>query len=119
MTWFLLYLHANTLYLITGTLASTLQGVTIFLIPSDVCNREYFGQIISTMICAGQTTGGKDTCQGDSGGPLVSLGPNSLWQQNGIVSWGDGCARAGKPGVYTNVPPFVAWITSIMKVIYF
>ncbi|XP_040181392.1 transmembrane protease serine 4 isoform X2 [Rana temporaria] len=98
-----------------STLASTLQGVTIFLISNELCNREYFGQILPTMICAGQTGGGKDTCQGDSGGPLVSLGPNSLWQQNGIVSWGDGCARAGKPGVYTKVAPFLSWITSIMK----
>ncbi|KAM5132318.1 transmembrane protease serine 4 isoform 1-T2 [Mantella aurantiaca] len=99
-----------------ANLASTLQEVTISLILNDACNQEYFGQILNTMMCAGQFSGGKDTCQGDSGGPLVSLGSNTRWQQNGIVSWGDGCGRPQKAGVYTRTTSFLPWISSLMKV---
>ena len=55
-------------------------------------------------ICAGKA--GVDTCQGDSGGPMVKRDSTGRWIQVGIVSWGLGCARAGYPGVYTQVSRF-------------
>ena len=61
-----------------------------------VFSSEYFP---SLMVAAGAK--GKDSCQGDSGGPLFNPGPTST--QVGIVSVGLGCARAGFPGVYTEV----------------
>uniref|UniRef100_A0A5S6LZL9 Heterogeneous nuclear ribonucleoprotein D-like n=1 Tax=Xenopus tropicalis TaxID=8364 RepID=A0A5S6LZL9_XENTR len=98
-----------------AALASQLQEVAISLISSTTCNQEYGGQILDTMLCAGKIAGGADTCQGDSGGPLVSLGQSSHWEQVGIVSWGDGCGRPNRVGVYTDVQSFLNWIYGVMK----
>ena len=73
----------------------------------------YAGQIIpAEEICAGYASGGVDTCQGDSGGPMFRRDSANAWIQVGIVSWGDGCARPNKPGVYTQVSYFAASIRS-------
>ncbi len=59
----------------------------------------FFG---ATMIGAGELAGGKDSCQGDSGGPLFLPGTVQS-ALVGDVSWGTGCARSLKPGVYGEV----------------
>lgn len=85
-------------------------------VPRTTCNlpQAYDGRITANMICAGERAGGKDSCQGDSGGPLT-FGTGTSSKLAGIVSWGDGCARPDKVGVYTRVPNYVDWIQSCVS----
>lgn len=94
-----------------GASASRLQQVSVPIVSNATCNQSqsYNGRVDTTMLCAGYAAGGKDSCQGDSGGPLfVPYG--ATWGLAGIVSWGDGCARAYKYGVYTRVGIFTDWV---------
>jgi secreted trypsin-like serine protease len=89
-----------------GDYAATLRQVTVPLVSDTTCRTAYPGGIYGTydpaaMVCAGERQGGKDACSADSGGPLLLDG-----RLAGIVSWGDGCAQARKPGVYTRVAAF-------------
>ncbi|XP_073713591.1 trypsin I-P1-like [Misgurnus anguillicaudatus] len=96
-----------------SSLPNTLQEVQIPIVNNTDCNKAY-GIITSNMLCAGFTSGGKDSCQGDSGGPMVYKN-DSLWIQPGIVSFGRSCAEAGFPGVYTRVSQYQSWINSYIS----
>uniref|UniRef100_A0A672KAA1 Suppressor of tumorigenicity 14 protein homolog n=1 Tax=Sinocyclocheilus grahami TaxID=75366 RepID=A0A672KAA1_SINGR len=92
-----------------GSGATVLQKANVRIINSTVCDELMNGQITSRMTCAGVLSGGVDACQGDSGGPMSILSNERMYLA-GVVSWGDGCARRDKPGIYTNMPKFRAWI---------
>ena len=84
--------------------------VEIPLVDEWTCRDAYPRATIDhRTLCAGLRRGGKDSCQGDSGGPLV-VRDEDTWVQAGVVSWGHGCARPGKYGVYTSVGAFADWI---------
>lgn len=91
--------------------SDVLRAVDVPFVSSETC-RQYHGyQITDDMVCAGLQQGGKDACNGDSGGPLVRH-LSGLVYQVGIVSWGEGCARANSPGVYSSVSYYYRWISA-------
>jgi secreted trypsin-like serine protease len=61
------------------------------------------GVITDRMVCAGYAGGGVDACQGDSGGPMLVDGGRGWSWQAGITSFGQGCARPNRPGVYARL----------------
>lgn len=96
-----------------GSASDELMKANVPYVDNSTCNEKnaYKGKISAGMMCAGYAQGGTDACQGDSGGPLV-------WRKGkepilvGIVSFGEGCARQLKFGVYTRVSFYHRWIAS-------
>lgn len=85
-----------------------LKAVQVPIMDLVSCREAYFWtNVKDTEICAGYPQGGVDTCQGDAGSPLMVHD-----KMVGLVSWGYGCARAGNPGVYTNVVMLRDWIVA-------
>lgn len=85
-----------------GSAPKILQEAQVPVTTDSYCAGVYGDFDARTMICAGFVKGGVDTCQGDSGGPMFG-GTGSAMRVVGATSFGEGCARAGKPGVYARV----------------
>ena len=94
-----------------GDGSNTLKATSVPALPdSQMQNQLVYGGDFdpASMLGAGFFAGGTDSCQGDSGGPLV--GPSTIYPGTpsavrliGVVSFGDGCARVNRPGVYSRI----------------
>ena len=95
-----------------GISSNMLMEVTVPIHSNSSCEADYADlgwPITNNMLCAAAE--GKDSCQGDSGGPgFVIDGTQNMDRLAGVVSFGRGCAREGRPGVYTRVSRFLNWI---------
>jgi secreted trypsin-like serine protease len=86
-----------------GDLPDNLQEARVPITTDQYCSGAYSDFDPATMVCAGFPQGGVDTCQGDSGGPMFGRTSAGALRVVGATSWGEGCARPGKPGVYARV----------------
>ncbi|XP_053622053.1 trypsin-like isoform X1 [Plodia interpunctella] len=98
----------------TESFAPVLRAASVPVLDLATCRKsQVLGgrqqPILDSMICAGVLSGGVDACRGDSGGPLACPA-GARWQLAGLVSWGAGCARRQRPGVYTRVASYVRWV---------
>ena len=106
----------NTENIIGYHRSQTLREVQLQLVPLGVCNNKtaYNGIIPRRFRCAGYANGGRDGCYGDSGAPL-QCNVQGRWTVAGIMSWGAGCGKPNRYGVYTDVQHL--WSTFIKLVL--
>ncbi|NXB83232.1 FA10 factor, partial [Vidua chalybeata] len=92
-----------------GRTSKKLKVLEVPYVNRNTCKQSTNLAITENMFCAGYDTEQKDACQGDSGGPHVTRYKDTYFV-TGIVSWGEGCARKGKYGVYTKLSRFLRWV---------
>ncbi|XP_068744887.1 chymotrypsin-like protease CTRL-1 [Montipora capricornis] len=99
---------------IGGSSPNILQQASVPIVGRNRCEWSYLGRIHDSMICAGLDRGGIDSCQGDSGGPMVCE-TGAIYYLQGVTSWGQGCARPNKYGVYARVKYVLKWLNEEMN----
>ncbi|MEU8548897.1 serine protease [Streptomyces roseoverticillatus] len=91
-----------------GHTPDRLRQVDVPLLSHNECKVSYSSYNDEVNICAGVE--GKDSCNGDSGGPIFRKVPGRQEPiQIGVVSYGEGCAGQGAPGIYTSLSSAKLW----------
>ncbi|XP_014294196.2 trypsin-7 isoform X2 [Halyomorpha halys] len=98
----------------TARTYSNVKVVALHLVKTDVCQKilaeKKMGRVDNeTQFCTLEEKAKKDACQGDSGGPLYCNGV--IW---GLVSWGQGCARPGHPGIFARADVARRWLEDVV-----
>jgi trypsin len=97
-----------------GGSTNMLREAFVPVVSDTTCNQAYSGGVNGpTEVCAGNPEGGVDTCQGDSGGPMI-VPDGASWVLIGATSWGEGCARPNRPGVYAELAAADAFIAGLV-----
>ncbi|XP_061776656.1 vitamin K-dependent protein C [Nerophis ophidion] len=94
--------------------SSALNVIRVPLVSRDVCAGLMSHNITNNMLCGGILGQRIDACEGDSGGPMVTLHADT-WFLVGLVSWGEGCGREDKLGIYTKVSNYNEWIDTVRE----
>ncbi|NXX89911.1 FA10 factor, partial [Centropus bengalensis] len=89
-------------------MAKRVKVLQIPYVDRNTCRSALYSLVTRNMFCAGYDKDGKDACQGDGGGPHVTKYKGTYFV-TGIISWGEGCGRQGKYGVYTKLSKFLPW----------
>ncbi|XP_036336616.1 uncharacterized protein LOC118746806 isoform X7 [Rhagoletis pomonella] len=94
-----------------STPSNILRAAELPILSDDVCKQPhvYGASLTEGMFCAGYMDESVDACDGDSGGPLICHDEDGETLY-GIISWGQHCGYANKPGVYVRVEKYVDWI---------
>ncbi|VFV21435.1 complement factor d [Lynx pardinus] len=94
----------------TGRRPDRLQQLQLRVLDRATCNQRTYhdGTITQSMMCGESNR--RDTCKGDSGGPLVCGGVAEAV----VTSGSRVCGNRKKPGIYTRLASYVAWIDGVM-----
>ncbi|XP_055154799.1 serine protease 53 isoform X5 [Symphalangus syndactylus] len=106
-----------------GAGISSLQTVPVTLLGPRACSRLLAAPggdgspILPGMVCT-SAVGELPSCEGLSGAPLVHE-VRGTWFLAGLHSFGDACQGPARPAVFTALPAYEDWVSSLDWQVYF